>query len=117
VATVDIVADKVAIPKVKKSPIEDFLQVKSLNLRTTPDKQNAHTGADYVTTTPTDCDFETNYLSTKSIPKVIECESLLQRAALKGQASLIIASCQTAALSDAVDKANTRDLFGSDLSA
>ena len=77
VVALDIIAEKVALINLKRSPIvdaelEDYLKNKPLNLRATLDKNDAYVGADYIIiATPTDYDTETNYFNTKSIEAVI----------------------------------------------
>ncbi len=77
VVALDIVPEKIALLKAKKSPIadteiEDFLANKSLNLTATLDKQQAYANADFVIiATPTDYDTETNTFNTKSVEAVI----------------------------------------------
>jgi UDPglucose 6-dehydrogenase len=77
VVALDIIAEKVALINLKRSPIvdaelEDYLKNKPLNLRATLDKHDAYVGADYIIiATPTDYDTETNYFNTKSIEAVI----------------------------------------------
>jgi len=78
VVALDIIAEKVEMLNRKQSPIEDaeieeYLNHKALNLRTTLNKQEAYEGADYVIiATPTDYDAETNYFNTRSIETVIQ---------------------------------------------
>jgi UDPglucose 6-dehydrogenase len=77
VVALDIIAEKVALINLKRSPIvdaelEDYLKNKPLNLRATLDKHDAYVGSDYIIiATPTDYDTETNYFNTKSIEAVI----------------------------------------------
>jgi UDPglucose 6-dehydrogenase len=77
VFALDIVPEKIALLKAKKSPIadaeiEDFLENKSLNLTATLDKQQAYANADFIIiATPTDYDTETNTFNTKSVEAVI----------------------------------------------
>jgi UDPglucose 6-dehydrogenase len=77
VVLLDIVPEKIACIKARRSPIkdeelQDYLGNKPLNLLATVDKQVAYDGADFVIiATPTDYDPETNYFNTGSIESVI----------------------------------------------
>ncbi len=77
VIALDIDSERVDLLNQKKSPIrdvllEDYLENKPLNFRSTLDKRGAYSGADYVVVaTPTDFDPDTNYFDTKSIEVVI----------------------------------------------
>jgi UDPglucose 6-dehydrogenase len=77
VVCLDIIPHKVALLNQKKSPIEDneiedFLVNKPLNFRSTLDKADAYSGADFVIIAiPTDYDPETNYSNTRAIEAVI----------------------------------------------
>jgi len=77
VMVLDVDPDKIALLKLKKSPIvdaeiEDYLTNKDLDLEVTLDKSHAYEGSDYVViATPTDYDSETNYFNTKSVEAVI----------------------------------------------
>ena len=77
VVATDIVADKVALIKARKSPIvdaeiEEYLQCRPLGLRATLDPQEAYQGADFVIiATPTDYDPDTNSFNTQSVEAVV----------------------------------------------
>lgn len=77
VVVLDVVSEKVAMLKNRRSPIEDteledYLKNKTLRITATLDKQIAYAGADFVIiATPTDYDPDTNYFNTRSIEAVI----------------------------------------------
>lgn len=78
VTAVDIVPEKVNLINRKKSPIsdakiEEFLEVKRLNLIATTDGVEAAKGADYVIiATPTDYDSTSGHFDTSSVDSVIK---------------------------------------------
>lgn len=77
VVGLDINAEKIGLLNRRQSPIldpeiEEYLTTKPLNLRSTLDKHDAYSGADYVIiATPTDYDPETNCFNTGTIETVI----------------------------------------------
>ena len=77
VVAYDIVAEKVDLLNLKKSPIVDeeitrYLNEKVLHLRATHDKEDAFIDADFVIiATPTDYDPISNFFNTESIETVI----------------------------------------------
>ncbi len=77
VIALDIIPEKVEMINRKQSPIEDreieeYLRRNDLNFRSTLDKTEAYTEADFVViATPTDYNPETNYFDTRSIEYII----------------------------------------------
>ena len=78
VVAVDIIEKKVEMINNRKSPIvdkeiEEYLQIKELNLRATINGEEAYKDADFVIiSTPTNYDSEKNYFDTSSVENVIE---------------------------------------------
>ena len=78
VVAVDIVAEKVDMINLRKSPIQDeyierFFAEKELNLRATLDARSAYKGADFVViATPTNYDSDKNFFDTSAVEKVIK---------------------------------------------
>ena len=78
VYTFDLIAEKVEMINLKKSPIkdnelEDYLENKKLNLKATLDSAEAFQGADYIIiSTPTNYDPQKNHFDTSSVESTIE---------------------------------------------
>ena len=78
VVAVDIVAEKVDMINLRKSPIQDeyierFFAEKELNLRATLDARSAYKGADFVViATPTNYDSDKNFFDTSAVEAVIK---------------------------------------------
>lgn len=78
VYTFDLIAEKVEMINLKKSPIkdnelEDYLENKKLNLKATLDSAEAFQGADYIIiSTPTNYDHKKNHFDTSSVESTIE---------------------------------------------
>ena len=78
VVAVDIVAEKVDMINLRKSPIQDeyierFFAEKELNLRATLDARSAYEGADFVViATPTNYDSDKNFFDTSAVEAVIK---------------------------------------------
>ncbi|WP_148511119.1 nucleotide sugar dehydrogenase [Hungatella hathewayi] len=74
----DLIAEKVEMINLKKSPIkdnelEDYLENKKLNLKATLDSAEAFQGADYIIiSTPTNYDPQKNHFDTSSVESTIE---------------------------------------------
>ena len=76
VVSLDIVPERIDAINHRVSPItdveiEEYLKIKTLNLKATLNKEEAYTGADFVIiATPTDYDESTNYFNTGSVEAV-----------------------------------------------
>ena len=78
VVALDIIKEKIdminnRISPIKDKEIEEYLNIKNLNLRATLDYQDAFNNADYIIiSTPTNYDSEKNFFDTSSVEDTIE---------------------------------------------